>query len=102
MYVLYKYDLILYGPHKDEVKKSIQDIKNAKLNITIKGYLQYFLGKNIDISQDWSTHLMQPHMIDQILQYIKMWETAKPESICRIKFPIVITTQLFDILWKII
>ena len=37
MYVLYTYDLILVGPHKDEVGQVIQYIQYEKLNITIKG-----------------------------------------------------------------
>ena len=52
MYVLFTYEYILDVPHKDEGDQVIQDIRYAKLNITIKGYLQNFLEINIDIRQD--------------------------------------------------
>ena len=52
MYVLFTYEYILDVPHKDEGDQVIQDIRYAKLNITIKGDLQNFLEINIDIRQD--------------------------------------------------
>jgi hypothetical protein len=42
-------------------------MQQAILDITVKGDLQDFLGVNIDKHEDGSTHLTQPHLIDQIL-----------------------------------
>ena len=72
VYVLYIYDWILNGPYKYEADQVIQDIQNEKLNITIERYFKYFLVININIRQDGSIHLIQPHLIDQILEDIKM------------------------------
>ena len=80
MYVLYTDDSILARPHKYEVDQAIQDIHDAKLNITIEEDFQYFLGINIDIRLYRSIQLTQPHLIDQILEDLKMGKTVKPKS----------------------
>ena len=72
MYVLYTDDSILAGPDLAEVERAIEDIKRAKLNFTIEGNIQDFLGVNIDRKEDGSIHLTQPHLIDQILQDLGM------------------------------
>ena len=72
MYMLYTDDSILDGPHKDAVDQVIQDIQDAKLNITIERYPQYLLGMNIDSRQDGSIHITQPHLINQILEDLSM------------------------------
>lgn len=68
MYVLYTDDSIIAGPDEDELDEIIEDIKRAKLNITIEGDLQDFLGVNIDRKADGTIHLTQPHLIDQIIE----------------------------------
>ena len=80
MYVIFTDESILARPHKDEVEEAIWYIQNAKRNITIEEDLQYLLGINIDSKHDGSIHIMQPHLIDQILEYIKMGETVKLKS----------------------
>jgi hypothetical protein len=50
----------------------IKDIKQAGLDITIKGNLQDFLGINIDQKPNGSIHLTQPHLIDQILEDLRL------------------------------
>jgi Reverse transcriptase (RNA-dependent DNA polymerase) len=47
MYVLYTDDSILAGPDKAEIDKVIDDIRKAKLDITVEGDIQDFLGINI-------------------------------------------------------
>jgi hypothetical protein len=47
-------------------------MKQAKLDITIKGDLQDFLGVNIECKEDGSIHQMQPHLIDQILKDLRL------------------------------
>ena len=78
--MFYTDDSILPGPHKNEVDQAIQDVQDAKLNITIKVCLQNFLGVNIDSRQDGSIHLTQPHLIEQILEDIKIGKIVKPKS----------------------
>ena len=68
MYVLYTDDSILAGPNRPELLKIIEDIRKAKLNITVEGDLQDFLGVNIDRKPDGTIHLTQPHLIDQIVK----------------------------------
>ena len=46
----------------------IEDIKAAKLDITIEGDLTDFLTLNIDRKSDGTIHLTQPQLIDQILK----------------------------------
>jgi hypothetical protein len=72
MYVLYTDDSLLAGPDLNEVNKAIEDIRKAKLNITIEGDIQDFLGVNIERKPNGEVHLTQPHLIDQILQDLKM------------------------------
>ena len=43
-YVLYTDNLILAGPDLKEIERAIDDIRSAKLDITVKGDLQHFLG----------------------------------------------------------
>ena len=80
MCVIYTDDWILDGPHKDEVEKSNQDIRYAKLSITTEGDLQDLLGIKIDLRKYRSIHLMQPQLIDQILEYLIMGKTFKAKS----------------------
>jgi hypothetical protein len=48
MYILYTDDLILAGPDPKEIDQIIEDMQKAKLDITVKGDLQDFLGVNIE------------------------------------------------------
>ena len=48
MYVLYTDDSIIAGPNEKKLDEVIDDFKKAKLNITVEGDLQDFLGINID------------------------------------------------------
>jgi transposase InsO family protein len=72
MYILYTDDSILAGPDEKEIDQIIKDMKKAKLDITIEGDLQDFLGVNIDRKEDGSIHLTQPHLIDQILKDLRL------------------------------
>ena len=77
MYVLYTDDSILAGPDLKEVERAIEDIKKAKLDITIEG--EDFLGVNIDRKKDGTIHLTQPHLIDQILDDFRLEENARQD-----------------------
>jgi Reverse transcriptase (RNA-dependent DNA polymerase) len=64
MYVLYTDDSILAGPDKAEIDKVIEDIRKAKLDITVEGDIQDFFGINIVRKEDGTIHLTQPHLND--------------------------------------
>ena len=81
MYVLYTDDSILAGPDKAEIDKAIEDIKAAKLNITVEGDLQDFLGVNINRKEDGTIHLTQPHLVDQILEELGLPDNLKSKPI---------------------
>ena len=72
MYVLYTDDSILAGPDEKEIDQIIQEMKLAKLDITVEGGLEDFLGINIDRRKDGTIHLTQPHLIDQILKDLRL------------------------------
>jgi hypothetical protein len=82
LYVLYTDDSLLAGPDKKEIEKIIEDLqKKAKLEITVEGDLADFLGVNIERCSDGTIHLTQPHLIDQILEDLRMNdEKVKPRS----------------------
>jgi Reverse transcriptase (RNA-dependent DNA polymerase) len=72
MYVLYTDDSILAGPSEKEIEQAIEDIKRVGLNITVEGDLQDFLGINIERKSDGTIHLTQPHLIDQVLEDLRL------------------------------
>jgi hypothetical protein len=47
-------------------------MKRVKLDTTIEGNLQDFLGVNIERMKDVTIHLTQPHLIDQILADLRL------------------------------
>jgi hypothetical protein len=72
MYVLYTDDSILAGPDKAEINQIIKEMQKVKLNITVEGDLEDFLGINIDRRKDGTINLTQPHLIDQILKDLRL------------------------------
>ena len=82
LYVLYTDDSLLAGPDPTEIDQIIQEIEQkAKLSITVTGDLAYFLGVSIDRRDDGTIHLLQPHLIDQILKDLRLdKEDVKPRS----------------------
>ena len=73
LYVLYTDDSLLAGPDKDEIDRVIEELQTkAKLAITVEGDLADFLGVNIDRQSDGTIHLTQPHLIDQILEDLRL------------------------------
>jgi hypothetical protein len=72
MYILYTGDSILAGPDEKEIDQIIKEMKQVKLDITIEGNLQDFLGVNIERKLDGTIHLTQPHLIDQILKDLRL------------------------------
>jgi hypothetical protein len=48
MHVLCINDSILAGPNKDKVDQIIKEMKQVKLDVTVEGALEDFLGINVD------------------------------------------------------
>jgi hypothetical protein len=73
LYVLYTDDNLLAGPDKAEIDRIIEELQSkAKLSITVEGDLADFLGVSIDRRSDRTIHLSQPHLIDQILEDLRL------------------------------
>jgi hypothetical protein len=72
IYVLYTDDSILAGPSQREIDSVIQQIKDAKLDITVEGDIQDFLGVNITKQQDGTIQFTQPHLVDKVLRSMSM------------------------------
>ena len=71
LYVLYTDDSILAGPDAKEIESIIEQMKAVKLDITIEGDLEDFLGVNITRKGN-EIHLTQPHLIDSILKDLRL------------------------------
>jgi hypothetical protein len=65
-------DSILAGPDQKEINKVIKDLKKAKLDITVEGDIQDFLGVNIEKHKNGTIQLTQPHLIDAVLDDLRM------------------------------
>ena len=55
----------------------IADIKKAKLDITIEGDIQDFLGVNINRKEDGTIEFTQPHLIDKIMKAVRLGDEGK-------------------------
>ena len=81
LYVLYTDDSILAGPDKEEIQRTIEEMRSTDLDISIEGDLTDFLGVNIDRKTDGTIHLNQTKLIDQILHDTWMdKDNVKPKA----------------------
>ena len=59
--------------HLKEIEQVIYDLQHtAQLAITVEGDLADFLGVNIDRRDDGTIHLSQPHLINQIIEDLRL------------------------------
>jgi hypothetical protein len=72
MYVLHTDDSVLAGPDKAKTNQIIKEMQKVKLNVTVEGDLEDFLGINVDRRKDGTMNLTQPHLIDQILKDLRL------------------------------
>ena len=72
LYVLYTDNSILPGPDESKLDRIIKDMKKAGLKLTVEGNSSDFLGVQIERKPDDTIHLTQPHLIDQILQDLRL------------------------------
>jgi hypothetical protein len=75
IYALYTDDSILAGPDEDEIEQIIHQMESpdhAGLVLTVEGELSDFLGVNIERQKDGTFLLTQPHLIDSILEDLRL------------------------------
>jgi hypothetical protein len=92
VYILYTDDSLLTGPDDAELTKIIAKMQKVGLDITYEDGVDDFLGVNIDIRDDGSIRLTQPHLIDSILEDLRL----AGEGIATKKTPSAVTS----ILWR--
>ena len=80
IYVLYTNDRVLAGPSEQRIQATIRQMQETGLQLTIEGDLEDFLSVNIDCTSRGAIHLTQPHLIDSILQDLRL---KKGESKCK-------------------
>ena len=80
IYVLYTNASILAGPSEQRIQETIKQMQKVGLQLTIEGNLEDFLGVNIDRTSKGAIQLTQPHLIDSILQDLRL---NKGESKCK-------------------
>jgi len=56
----------------EEINQVIKDLKSAKLNITVEGDLQTFLGVHIEEIEDGKVKFTQKRLIAQVLESLRM------------------------------
>ena len=71
---------LIAGPYNEEIDEIIADIKKAKLDITVEGTIEDFLGINIDRQKDGTIKMSQPHLIDQLIGDLKFQENTKSKD----------------------
>ena len=81
IYVLYTDDSILTGPNKTELAIIVQQINQTKLNITIQGEIQDFLGVTIDRLKDGRIKFSQPLLIQKIINTLGLKDNTKTKRI---------------------
>ena len=81
IYILYTDDSILAAPTKEEVDKTIRDIKATRLNVTIEGDIKDFLGVHIEKASDKEIRISQPHLMRQIIKDMGMNTSTKPRKL---------------------
>ena len=81
IYVLYTDDSILAGPSEKRIARTIKQMQDGGLELTVEGDLEDFLGVNIDRNRaTGEIHMTQPHLIESILQDLRL---KKGESKCK-------------------
>jgi hypothetical protein len=72
VYALYTDDSILAGPDPQELDNIVEEMRAASLDITVEGTLSDFLGVKITKETDGTYHLTQPHLINSILEDLRL------------------------------
>ena len=80
VYILYTDDSIIAGSDKQAINRTIEQIKESGLDITIEGDIKDFLGINITRQND-QYHLSQPQLIQSILRDLSLTQAnVKPKE----------------------
>jgi hypothetical protein len=65
-------DTILIDPSNKEIDKIIHQLRELKFDVQDEGQIEDFLGVRIRQGEDGTIEMTQPHLIDQILQDLKL------------------------------
>ena len=80
IYILYTDDSIIMGPNIEEITTTVKALRKLGLNLTEEGDIQDFLGVNITHRQDGKIEFNQSHLIEQIIQDMKMPDNTNPRD----------------------
>ena len=72
IYVLYTDNSILICPNHKQLLRTIEHINGTGLNLTNEGDIQDFLGININRLKNGTINMCQPHLIQQVLDYLNL------------------------------
>lgn len=79
IYVLYTDDSILAGPDENGINQTIEEMQ-AILDMTVEGDLSDFLGVNIERKENGEIEMTQPHLIQQILDALRLPSDSKTKE----------------------
>ena len=71
MYIVYTDDSIIAGPNQEDLDAIVEYLKKENLGFIVEGTLEEFLGVNIYRIKDDSIHMIQLHLIEQILKDLR-------------------------------
>ena len=72
IFFFYVDDGMFLCPDKDKVDDTIQELRDAKLEMEDQGDLTDYLGINFTYQKDGSVIISQPQLIDQIIKDVKL------------------------------
>ena len=70
IFLHYVDDALFLSPKSAEVDKFIQDLRDANFKVTDEGGINDWLGVKVTNRTDGRFELTQPHLIQQILDYL--------------------------------
>ena len=85
LYVLYVDDSIIIGAKDEVLDREIDLLRKLRLQLTVEGDLEDFLGVNIVKVQDQVFHLHQSHQIANIINDLHLKENTKTKDVpCKV------------------
>ena len=80
MWHIYIYDIIFWSPDEFNIDTTISELKRLKFDLTHEGDVHSFLGVKLDTTEDDTIAMLQPALIDVIIQALGLEETPNPTS----------------------
>eukprot|EP00957_Ditylum_brightwellii_P209551 15362232-Ditylum_brightwellii.AAC.2 len=91
MFLCYVDDGIFIGPSRKEIDRAIADLRDKGFNIEDKGNIENYLGITIEVLQEAALHLMQPQIIQSIINKVPIPKHLKDKTT-----PSVVTKQVIQ------